>query len=62
MDFFKYVHSGIDPTTVAVLMEDGGALVGLLIAATCTALSHVLGCPIWDAVGSILIGLLLSVS
>lgn len=24
--------SGVDPTTVAVFMEDGGAIVGLLIA------------------------------
>jgi len=24
--------SGVDPTTVAVLMEDGGAIVGLIIA------------------------------
>ena len=28
----EYIKSGVDPTTVAVLMEDGGALIGLVIA------------------------------
>ena len=37
----------------------GGALLGLAIAAVCTALSHVTGNIVWDAAGSICIGLLL---
>ena len=32
MAVLDYIKSGIDPTTVAVMMEDGGALLGLLIA------------------------------
>ncbi|KAG1660211.1 hypothetical protein FOA52_005080 [Chlamydomonas sp. UWO 241] len=59
MSFFDYVKSGQDPTTVAVLMEDGGAMMGLAIAGLCTALSHATGSGVWDAVGSIGIGLLL---
>jgi len=28
----QYVKSGLDPTTVAVMLEDGGAVAGLAIA------------------------------
>jgi hypothetical protein len=28
----RYIQAGSDPTTVAVMMEDGGAVAGLLIA------------------------------
>jgi zinc transporter 9 len=44
---------------VAVLLEDSAAVFGLFIAASCLALSYILGNPIFDAVGSILIGVLL---
>ncbi|KAG1666455.1 hypothetical protein FOA52_015125 [Chlamydomonas sp. UWO 241] len=57
--FVAYVRSGVDPTTVAVLMEDGGAITGLAIAGGCTALAHYTGNGVWDAVGSVAIGLLL---
>ncbi|KAL6748728.1 cation efflux family-domain-containing protein [Haematococcus lacustris] len=59
MPVLKYINSGVDPTTVAVLMEDGGAVAGLAIAAACTALAHATANPMWDAVGSILVGGLL---
>ena len=55
----RYIASGSDPTTVAVLMEDGGALAGLLIAAIATALTHYTGSALYDACGSIGIGCLL---
>jgi zinc transporter 9 len=55
----KYIASGTDPTTVAVLMEDGGALAGLFIAAVATALTHYTGSAVFDAFGSIGIGCLL---
>ncbi len=32
MTFLQYVRSGVDPTTVAVMLEDGGAVAGLAIA------------------------------
>eukprot|EP00951_Prasinocladus_malaysianus_P049762 scaffold673401_cov48-Prasinocladus_malaysianus.AAC.1 len=32
MKFFEYLRKGDDPTTVAIVMEDGGAVAGLLIA------------------------------
>ena len=32
MTFWEYIRRGMDPTTVAVMMEDGAAVTGLLIA------------------------------
>lgn len=59
MSFVQYIRSGVDPTTVAVLLEDGGAVAGLGIAGICTALTHFTGNAVWDAVGSIAVGGLL---
>ena len=50
-----------DPTIPVVLMEDTAALVGLGVALLAVALSDVTGWSGWDAVGSLLIGLLLGV-
>ncbi len=57
--FFAYLKTDADPPAVAVLLEDAAACVGVLIALACISLSHWTGDPRWDAVGSILIGLLL---
>eukprot|EP00798_Chlamydomonas_sp_ICE-L_P015770 gene15770-21893_t len=59
MPLWDYLKSGTDPTTVAVLLEDGGAILGLIIAAASTALCQWTGSAMWDAVGSMLVGLLL---
>jgi divalent metal cation (Fe/Co/Zn/Cd) transporter len=40
-------------------MEDGAAILGLSIAAVCLSLSYFFANPIFDAIGSILIGFLL---
>ncbi len=53
------LFGGKDPTIPLVLMEDLSALVGLAIAFVAVALSAITGNGIWDAVGSILIGVLL---
>ncbi len=53
------ILAGLDPTTVAVLLEDGGAVAGLGIAALCTALTHWTGNAIFDALGSVAVGGLL---
>ncbi|MCX6795232.1 MAG: cation diffusion facilitator family transporter [Candidatus Falkowbacteria bacterium] len=50
-----------DPTTLAVLMEDGLAVVGILIAAASIILTKYTGNHYWDAIGSIVIGALLGV-
>ena len=50
------VVRGRDPSAVAVLVEDGAAVAGLLIAASCLGLTSYTGNVVYDAVGSIAIG------
>ena len=50
-----------DATTVIVLLENGAAMAGILIAALGLALSQLTGDPRFDGVASVLIGLLLAV-
>lgn len=61
MRLWEYLKRGGDPTNTAVLMEDSGAVAGLLIAGVCTALAHWTGNAAFDAAGSIAVGLLLGV-
>lgn len=56
---FKYIMQGRDPTTAAILAEDAGAVAGLAIAGTASYLSWFTGDPMYDAVGSIAVGVLM---
>jgi zinc transporter 9 len=38
MSFWEYLRRGMDPTTVAVMMEDGAAVAGLAIAGAAPSL------------------------
>lgn len=49
-----------NPTTVAVLLEDGIALMGVILAIIGITLSHITGQYYWDAIFSIIIGLSLA--
>jgi len=50
-----------DATTVIVLLENGAAMAGILIAAVGLALSQLTGDPRFDGIASVLIGVLLGI-
>jgi cation diffusion facilitator family transporter len=60
-DLIEHVLATSDTTLRAVFAEDAAALVGLVVAAAGLAAHDVTGSPVPDAVGSILVGLLLAV-
>lgn len=48
-----------DPVTLAVLFEDSVAVVGVVIATLSILLTYATGNPLWDALGAIIVGLML---
>lgn len=50
-----------DPTVNVVLLEDAAAVVGVTVAATFMGLTSYFNTPIYDAVGSLIVGGLLGV-
>ena len=59
MPFLQFVRTSSDPTLLAVLFEDAVACVGVVIAALGIWLSYLTGSPVFDAISSILIGILM---
>ena len=59
--WWKFIRTTKSPELPVVLLEDSGALVGLLFALVGISLAEITGNPRWDALGSIGIGLLLGV-
>ncbi len=49
-----------DPSTLAVFLEDSVALIGIAVAAISIGASYYTGTVLWDALGSIVIGILLA--
>ena len=59
ISFRQYMKEGPDPMAVAVLLEDAAAVIGVVLAGASIGMFVLTGNPIWDAVGSIIIALLL---
>ncbi|XP_047989273.1 zinc transporter 9 [Leguminivora glycinivorella] len=56
---YEYIMRSSDPSVNVVLLEDTAAVAGVVVAATCMAVSQYTGNPLPDAVGSILVGTIL---
>ena len=57
--FREYILRGRDPSSVAVLLEDSVAVLGVLTAGSCLTLTYATGSHVYDAIGSVCIGGLL---
>ena len=59
--WFRYIRHSKSPEIPVVLLEDTGALIGLVIALTAVILDTVTGNAVWDGIGTLSIGLLLGI-
>ena len=59
LPMMTYLKSDADPALLAVLLEDGAACLGIILAFMGIALTHYTGLHIWDTMGTLVIGLLL---
>lgn len=55
----RFIHQTSNPTLRAVFLEDAAALTGLVIAGAGVVLHQVTGDAVWDAIGSIVVGVML---
>src|SRR5207237_5674806 len=60
--WFKAVRVSKDPPAFIVLLENGAAMAGIIVAAIGLALSQLTANPFWDGAASVVIGLILGVT
>lgn len=59
LSYFKAVQRSKDPTVFTVLFEDSAAMLGLMAALIGVSLTQITGNPVFDAIASITIGIIL---
>ena len=59
--WWRFIRTSRNPELPVVLLEDSGALVGLVFALLGVGLTVLTGNPVWDGVGTVAIGVLLGV-
>ena len=59
--WWQFIRQSKVPELPVVLLEDAGALFGLILALMGVGMSTLTGDPVWDAIGTICIGVLLGV-
>ena len=59
--WWGFIRQSRTPELPVVLLEDAGALFGLVFALFGVGLSVITGDPVWDAIGTLMIGVLLGV-
>ena len=57
--WWRFIRNSRNPELPVVLLEDTGALIGLIFALTGVGLTVITGDPVWDGVGTVAIGVLL---
>jgi len=57
----EYLRTTTDPTVAAVLLEDAVACLGVLVAAAGLGLAYMTGNAMFDAIGAIVIGIMLGI-
>lgn len=62
LGWFQAVRQSKDPPAFIVLLENGAAMAGILVAAAGLALSQATGNPFFDGAASVVIGLILGVT
>ena len=57
--WWRFIRTSRNPELPVVLLEDTGALIGLMFALTGVGLTMLTGQPVWDGIGTVAIGVLL---
>jgi cation diffusion facilitator family transporter len=61
VNWWTFIRRSKNPELPVVLLEDFGALVGLVLALLAVTIAHLTDEPVWDGVGTLCIGILLIV-